>query len=419
MFEYPTPATMPDPGFVPGLIGVGIQMIVDQIIRHIKIVSSYRKELGVLKVSLMRIEPIVKEIQHIRLAWNNHKDEVSAVDDWFEELEALLKQASEIVHPRNLIGRWDVVSRHQTSTKITNFSKDIDKQLTLCSLVHMVQYHELSRKMLEGQTEINERIEALMASSSSSAITYQGAHAPTGTIYSEKGNKTVTLIASRLSNLSKVSSFQDQQLDSHGFESNDVKQEEDRTQNQWFGQALCDYPASCDYELYLTAGEEFEILNEQEEYFYVSKKLPGRDGKVAGWVPVLFVNSYCSSFSVATTRYLEGDKTETGTANRLSNPSKVSSFQDQQLDACVLESYENPMAGHLKQGFVSHDTEEGVPTENHWLGKALCDFPARCDAELNLTAGEEVKILAEEEEWFYVSNGKRVGWVPMLFVNSY
>ena len=103
----------------------------------------------------MRIEPIVKENQHIRLAWNNHKDEVSVVDNFFEESEALLKKASEIVHQSNLIQRWNVVSRHRTNTKITNLSKDIYKELTLSVLVHMVQYHELSRKILEGQIQIN------------------------------------------------------------------------------------------------------------------------------------------------------------------------------------------------------------------------------------------------------------------------
>ena len=46
----------------------------------------------------MRIEPIVKENQHIRLAWSNHKDEVSVIDNFFEEMEVLLKQALEIVH---------------------------------------------------------------------------------------------------------------------------------------------------------------------------------------------------------------------------------------------------------------------------------------------------------------------------------
>ena len=102
----------------------------------------------------MRIEPIVKENQHIQLAWNNHKDEVSAIDNWLEELGALLKQAPEIVHHSNLIRRWDVVSRHQTNTKITNLSKDIYKQLTLSILVHMVHYHELSRKIMEGQIQI-------------------------------------------------------------------------------------------------------------------------------------------------------------------------------------------------------------------------------------------------------------------------
>ncbi|MCD7469094.1 hypothetical protein HAX54_007887 [Datura stramonium] len=42
--------------------------------------------------------------------------------------------------------------------------------------------------------------------------------------------------------------------------------------------------------LNLTAGEELEIEYEVDGWFYVKKKRPGRDGKMAGLVPVLYVS---------------------------------------------------------------------------------------------------------------------------------
>ncbi|KAJ0029921.1 hypothetical protein Pint_13924 [Pistacia integerrima] len=60
--------------------------------------------------------------------------------------------------------------------------------------------------------------------------------------------------------------------------------------NQQFGTALYDFTAGGDDELNLTAGEEVEIEYEVDGWFYVKKKRPGRDGKMAGLVPVLYVN---------------------------------------------------------------------------------------------------------------------------------
>ncbi|XP_010533094.1 PREDICTED: uncharacterized protein LOC104808936 [Tarenaya hassleriana] len=57
-----------------------------------------------------------------------------------------------------------------------------------------------------------------------------------------------------------------------------------------FGSALYDFTAGGDDELNLTAGEEVEIEYEVDGWFYVKKKRPGRDGKMAGLVPVLYVN---------------------------------------------------------------------------------------------------------------------------------
>ncbi|KAK9123447.1 hypothetical protein Sjap_013049 [Stephania japonica] len=41
--------------------------------------------------------------------------------------------------------------------------------------------------------------------------------------------------------------------------------------------------------LNLTAGEEVKIEYEVDGWFYVKKKRPGRDGKMAGLVPVLYI----------------------------------------------------------------------------------------------------------------------------------
>lgn len=69
-------------------------------------------------------------------------------------------------------------------------------------------------------------------------------------------------------------------------------QDEEQTSsgNPQYGTALYDFTAGGDDELNLTAGEEVEIEYEVDGWFYVKKKRPGRDGKMAGLVPVLYVN---------------------------------------------------------------------------------------------------------------------------------
>ncbi|KAB1212014.1 hypothetical protein CJ030_MR5G025398 [Morella rubra] len=68
------------------------------------------------------------------------------------------------------------------------------------------------------------------------------------------------------------------------------KEERVSSGNQKYGTALYDFTAGGDDELNLTAGEEVEIEEEMDGWFYVKKKRPGRDGKMAGLVPVLYVN---------------------------------------------------------------------------------------------------------------------------------
>ncbi|XP_058109282.1 uncharacterized protein LOC131252645 isoform X2 [Magnolia sinica] len=68
-------------------------------------------------------------------------------------------------------------------------------------------------------------------------------------------------------------------------------EEQPASENPQFGKALYDFTAGGDDELNLTAGEEVEIDYEVDGWYYVKKKRPGRDGKMAGLVPVLYVSS--------------------------------------------------------------------------------------------------------------------------------
>ncbi|KAG1337766.1 hypothetical protein COCNU_04G000720 [Cocos nucifera] len=65
----------------------------------------------------------------------------------------------------------------------------------------------------------------------------------------------------------------------------------DGSENPQFGKALYDFTAGGDDELSLIAGDEVEIDYEVDGWYHVRKKRPGRDGKMAGLVPVLYVSS--------------------------------------------------------------------------------------------------------------------------------
>ncbi|CAK9319314.1 unnamed protein product [Citrullus colocynthis] len=79
-------------------------------------------------------------------------------------------------------------------------------------------------------------------------------------------------------------------LAGHGSQSFGSQEERASSGNPQRGSALYDFTAGGDDELSLTAGEEVDIEYEVDGWFYVKKKRPGRDGKMAGLVPVLYVN---------------------------------------------------------------------------------------------------------------------------------
>ncbi|KAL5721502.1 hypothetical protein ACHQM5_005141 [Ranunculus cassubicifolius] len=146
-------------------------------------------------------------------------------------------------------------------------------------------------------------------------------------------------------------------------------------------------------------------------------------------------SSISSHFGGMSYPSLFSSKATGGAPSRFSNPSGTSSSfenvpspireEPPSYESSVMqrfESFENPMAAG--RSFDTQDEEEPTSSDNPQLGKALYDFTAGGDDELNLTAGEDVEIDYEVDGWFHVKkkrpgrDGKMAGLVPVLYVSQ-
>jgi len=112
---------MADPGLVPGFIGVAIQMGINQFLHHFNIAVRCRKELSALKDVVIRIEPIISHIQQYRLEINRKRatstsltdNNVSAVNKWLKDLDALILQASQMAQQCTISSRATTTSKQE------------------------------------------------------------------------------------------------------------------------------------------------------------------------------------------------------------------------------------------------------------------------------------------------------------------
>jgi hypothetical protein len=166
-------------------------MLISQILHHVGIAVTCKKELDFLRYLVMNIEPMVTEIHQWRLELNRKRRtstdiNSSAINTWVTNLHALFQQALEIVQKCS-IPKYDVISRYQTSRRITSLISETseistEKHLKFAPLVLLRQQ----------QTQIQMEMwrERTQPSSSTSAATSEGL-APTvggflipGTAYS-------------------------------------------------------------------------------------------------------------------------------------------------------------------------------------------------------------------------------------------
>lgn len=170
---------MADPGFLSGFIGKGIDIAVDQIIYHANIAIRCRKELNSLRDLVTSLKPIATQIHQYRLELNRKRgtsiakrdNDASAVDGWTRKLHELLQQGVAIVQ-NCTIPRFHVLSRYQTSRRISGLISEIENHLKLAPTVNLLLHVEKQR-------------ESDQASSSTSASTSK-ALAPTASFFIEE-----------------------------------------------------------------------------------------------------------------------------------------------------------------------------------------------------------------------------------------
>jgi Leucine-rich repeat (LRR) protein len=133
-----------DPGFVSGFIGVSIDVAIHHIFHHVSIALRCKEELNSLRDLVMRIEPIIKQIQQYRLALNRKRGipisqrdinmKASAVNEWLKKLDNLLRKASTMAQECT-IARYDLIYRYRTSRRITRLIKVIAQHLESVTLM--------------------------------------------------------------------------------------------------------------------------------------------------------------------------------------------------------------------------------------------------------------------------------------------
>lgn len=127
---------------VSGFIVAGINLSIYKILRNIDIAVRCIDELTSLKDLVLRIEPIIGEIEQYRQELNRREmvskydrdDKVSAVMAWLKGLDALLGQAT-VMTQRCTTPSFEFISRHETRKRITHLIPDIHKHLQMVPLL--------------------------------------------------------------------------------------------------------------------------------------------------------------------------------------------------------------------------------------------------------------------------------------------
>lgn len=176
---------MGDP-VVSGFIGAGIDNKTTLILHHISINGvSCTEELESLKNLVIRIQPIITQIQQYRPTLNRNNgictsqcfNQASTVSSWLRKLDVLLRQALEVVQ-RCAIPKYKVFSRYQSSRRITRLISDIERHMALSPLALLALIPELTKERMQtiseplivGQDEAFSRLEQLVIDAEFSRI---------------------------------------------------------------------------------------------------------------------------------------------------------------------------------------------------------------------------------------------------------
>lgn len=128
---------------VSGFIVAGIKLSIYKILRNIDIAGRSSNEWIQLKDVVLRIEPIIEQIEQYRQklkplkknAIYGRDDKASAVMAWLKGLDAFLQQACVTSQRCSTVHVVDIFSRSQTSERLTSLISNINKHLQMVPLI--------------------------------------------------------------------------------------------------------------------------------------------------------------------------------------------------------------------------------------------------------------------------------------------
>lgn len=148
---------MGDPGFIPGLIGVVIDRLVQVIEKEVMTAITCREELRSLEKLVKEIQPVNMEIQQYRIAIRQSQSESVkniepvTVSNWLKKLNSILEDAREMVL-KCQVSAYNLVSRYILSKKIRKCIDSLQGHLERLPLIGFTyQLHSDRTNRLQSQ----------------------------------------------------------------------------------------------------------------------------------------------------------------------------------------------------------------------------------------------------------------------------
>ncbi|XP_059072680.1 probable disease resistance protein At1g61310 isoform X2 [Cryptomeria japonica] len=168
---------MGDPGFVSGLIGVGITVALKELSECIKLAVYCKKELQKLEDYLNNIAPLNTAIQRYRTRLKlgqivSHDTETlrpPAVNEWLKKLNSLVRQATEVAEQCCIrLPTYNVISRYRMSLRIRDIVAGIEKHLKQAALIGITTTLAGNEELGRGLQRIELRLDDLGTAATSS-----------------------------------------------------------------------------------------------------------------------------------------------------------------------------------------------------------------------------------------------------------
>eukprot|EP01018_Ginkgo_biloba_P024537 Gb_16713 [translate_table: standard] len=130
---------MADPGCIPGLIGEGINILIEEILRSLKMAIYCHRELRFLEDVLVHITPLVR----MALSQSHPTGEQDLqVRKWLQSLHLLLENANGLVQGC-VLPTYNLFSRYSTAKKLARISTSIDKHIHQAAVIMLL--HRISK----------------------------------------------------------------------------------------------------------------------------------------------------------------------------------------------------------------------------------------------------------------------------------